>query len=530
MILAGAALAVAVQQARLVGLAVERAEGGAALVLVADADPGPGSARREGREVLISFPVAAPEDVLAPQALPPIEALRLEPTGEGLALRVLVPPEARFVVHREGARLRILFTGGQEAGPAGADAASELDRLYRGLFPAAAAGEGMGSVTSEAPAAAFDGLRVGAADLRPSLRVGYFDGDVALLEPPQAVSDRYVQVEPRLEAGLPIRAALLTAEYSPRLRRGSAFASVNSTSHFAGATLDVPGATLDLRLAGRLARGILETHEVDPGGEYFFGLGRFARRTLSGEARLSRGGRLGLEGGFERTRVEVRPPSTFFDYTSWSLRGGLGYEATPNLRLRLLYGHRRVPASPERPLSESRAHLVGLDLLGDVLPRLSGRVSLAYEDQKSPRAAAGGTRFRGLAFDLSLVREVSPSTSLSLVATRAARISAFESNAFYVSTAGALRLAGPLALGFEGSAAAGYHWNHYRTAASGSGVRREDRIFGWTVGVGRPLTRRAHLRADYRRERRNSNLDAFDLTTEALLVQVGIGFLGGAGR
>jgi hypothetical protein len=41
------------------------------------------------------------------------------------------------------------------------------------------------------------------------------------------------------------------------------------------------------------------------------------------------------------------------------------------------------------------------------------------------------------------------------------------------------------------------------------------------------VTRRAYVRADYRHERRDSNLDDFDVTIKGFLLQVGIGFFGG---
>ena len=48
-------------------------------------------------------------------------------------------------------------------------------------------------------------------------------------------------------------------------------------------------------------------------------------------------------------------------------------------------------------------------------------------------------------------------------------------------------------------------------------------IRGWTLGLGRPVTRHAFVRADYRRERRDSNIDAFDSHSNALTVQLGVG-------
>ena len=130
-------------------------------------------------------------------------------------------------------------------------------------------------------------------------------------------------------------------------------------------------------------------------------------------------------------------------------------------------------------------------------------------------------------FVSDLTKQFSPSTSLGITATRATQLSAFEDNAFYVSNGVGAQLSAPLGLRITLSAGAGYHWNEYKTTASALGEPREDRIFGWSIGIGRTLSRRAYVRADYRRERRDSNLDEFDVTINGFVVQLGIGFFGG---
>jgi hypothetical protein len=76
------------------------------------------------------------------------------------------------------------------------------------------------------------------------------------------------------------------------------------------------------------------------------------------------------------------------------------------------------------------------------------------------------------------------------------------------------------------SGGVGYHRNDYRTVASGLGAPRRDDVWAWFAGLGRPIGRWAFLRADYRRERRDSNLSAFDIESEAVIVQLGVGLFG----
>jgi Putative beta-barrel porin 2 len=372
-------------------------------------------------------------------------------------------------------------------------------------------------------------LSLGPVTLRPGITLSYVDADVAGLTGPTPVRDRYLQTQPGLTAEMPFLDGKLQASYEPRFRSFSSYPVVGTTTHMANAALELPvGTSLTLRGSEHFAHGVLETTEVDPGREYFFALGRFTRWNTDLGARWELGGRLGLDLGAGWNQVSFDSASSFFPYSTYSLRAGLAYEVTPNLHAVLGYTYDRVPRPDQRPLVESTAHSVGLSLKGEITPLLTGQIEVAYRDQTSPLAAAGGQSFRGLTTGVSLKKEFRPDTWLDLFVSRATDPSAFEQNAFYVATAvqGGVTVPVPFSCSFRGGA--GYQWNTYQTIASAIGVPREDTIFAWSVGLGRPLGSRAFLRGDYRRERRDSNLREFTITTHSLIVQLGIGLFGAA--
>ena len=74
----------------------------------------------------------------------------------------------------------------------------------------------------------------------------------------------------------------------------------------------------------------------------------------------------------------------------------------------------------------------------------------------------------------------------------------------------------------------GFLRNAYPNDAPGLGAPRQDDIVGWSLGIGRNLGWRAWVRADYRWERRDSNLPDFDLTTDGFVIQLGFGLFGSA--
>jgi len=67
--------------------------------------------------------------------------------------------------------------------------------------------------------------------------------------------------------------------------------------------------------------------------------------------------------------------------------------------------------------------------------------------------------------------------------------------------------------------------NRYPTVATALGTPRRDAIVNWTAGLGRRISRWAFVRADYRRDRRDSNLDFYDQRTHAFYAELGLGFL-----
>jgi hypothetical protein len=195
----------------------------------------------------------------------------------------------------------------------------------------------------------------------------------------------------------------------------------------------------------------------------------------------------------------------------------------PTLTTFVGYTYNRTPPSRERPIIESTGHAAELRLLGEVLPLVEGEARLGYEWQEAPRAAPGGQRYRGLVASVKLTKSFAPDTRLELQGQRGTYASAFEGNAFYVANALQADLTAPAPFEVALHVGGGYHRNDYRTVALEIGRPRRDRLLGWSLGLGRPFTRWAYVRADYRKERRDSNVDAFDSRSRAFTVQVGIG-------
>jgi hypothetical protein len=482
--------------------------------------------QRRGEEVVVSLGAEAPEALSLPAPAAPIVGLTREPAAGRFVLRVRVAPEVPFETRRDDALLTVFFG---ERPPA--DLRPPVEALYQRLFPT---GSGLGPAAARAPEpteakpeapAAF---HLGPVAFRPFVLVSYLNADTASGDPPQALRDQYAQIQPSLSADTALGLGRLTVSYEPRLRTFSSVAAVQPTTHWLNASLSLPvGSRTELSVTEHFSKGTLEATEVDPGKEYFFNLGGFRRSSTGATGRFEVGPRLSVDLGGDRSDVKVDADAAFFSYEQRGAHGGLSYEVGPNLRAALAYVYGRIPRPVDRPEAEATSHAAALSLSGEVAPLTTGRAEVAWTKQDTPNAGPGGTRYVGLTASVGLRRELGYSSALDLSVRRSLDPSAFEDNGFYVATSveTVLTVPGPLRTYVRGGA--GYQWSDYRTKAAALGEPRADRVLAWYGGLGRTLGERANLRVDYRRERRRSNLPGFDITTSALVVQVGLGWLGG---
>lgn len=504
--------------ADVVAVRVGPAESRTALQVLTTAEPSGVEARREGGEVVIVLETDAPDGLALPPPSPPIEAVRLDREEGRTVLRVKVAPEVPFELRRGGTVVTVLL------GEPGLGGTVPIEELYRGLFPGAAPEalpEGPAREDERGELLGLRGLR-----LRPALVLGYVDADVAASATGEPVRERYFEVQPLLRATLSFWGGRIRAGYEPRFRAFTSLAGLGTTTHLADVALDLTVAQrLELQARHHFAHGVLETTEVDRGREYFFPLGRFNRNDTGLGARFEMTPRLGLETSAGWNRVDVDQPAGFPGYDQNTFRAGLGYELGPRTRASLGYERLRVPAPVDRPVIEAVADSVFLALFlsAEGGAALSGQAEVSYRDQRNLRAPSGGQRFGGLNGSATLRRTLGVRTVVEIGGGRGTGVSGFEQNAFYVSNSLRGGVTATLIGDLSVQAGASRIWNRYRLPASAIGSPRADDLSGWSVGMSRPFGRQVFLRADYRRDRRDSNLPGFDLVNRSLAVQLGIG-------
>jgi hypothetical protein len=426
---------------------------------------------------------------------------------------------------------KILFPAAAAESPAATTGA--VSELYPRLFPTAT--PQASQETPPAPevfeSAQESGIALGPFRVRASLDTRFVDADTYMTDTAVPTKASYLAVQPRIDAVAPVGEGRFTLDYEPVFRGLSDYGQVNSSSQALTAGLDLPvGGRLQFNLRDRFQAGILDTRVVDPGGEYFFGLGHFRRNDVNAGASIAVGPRLSVELAGALGAVRFQEPTSFFPYDTRSASAGFGFELTPNLKAVASYVYDEVPRPEERPEAELTANSARFSLGGEILPLLTGDVSVGYRSQESPNAASGGTSYSGFVMSAALTRQLGRESSLGIYASRTTPVSAYEQNAFYISNSVQGTLQVPLPAEFRLQGGVGYQWNDYRTVALEIGVPREDRILGWYVSLRRPILHNLFLSGSYRSEDRRSNLDPFDSDSDGFYLQLEWDIFGSPGR
>jgi hypothetical protein len=286
-----------------------------------------------------------------------------------------------------------------------------------------------------------------------------------------------------------------------------------------------------VRIGHRFTRAVVETTVVDPGREYFFNLAPYTFNATNLAGRIDLGARLSAEAtaSWQWSRFDETQTAGFFSYDSRAIRVGLGYDVGADLRAVVSYSYERIPPAPDREIVETTSHSLLGTLAGTIAPLTTGSVTVGLLRQRNPAATGKSRALDAVTLSGMLRHELGHATSVALELTRASNPSGFETNAFYVNNSVVASLTVPVPFEMWGRGSVGWLRNNYPNDASAIGVPRRDEIVAWTVGLGRQLGWRAWLRADYRQERRDSNLPGFDTTTDGFVVQLGLGLFGPAG-
>ena len=270
-------------------------------------------------------------------------------------------------------------------------------------------------------------------------------------------------------------------------------------------------------------RGTFETTEFDPGQEVFFNVEPFNHNVTEVGLAMDLNERLGvaLNGAYNFVRFQGNE-TTFFDHETISVGGSFHYRRSPVSSFFGEYVRAITPEPPSRPLAKSTVNAVQAGLQGELTPLLTGTVRAGYSWQEFGEGV-GRLEYRGFIASAGLTRYFSEAASLTFEAGRQTNRSNFEANNYYLTHFGTVQFNGPLRRNLQLVTGVSLFDNKYpRVSIETLEPRNDGAIAGW-VGAAYFFSPLTYFRADYRHERRRSNLDRFQYSNNVLRVIVGVG-------
>lgn len=496
-------------------------EAGRPALRIVAADLQETSVLRVGNQIQVC--VAGVEQVEVAPAAPGGPTLVSGRAECGFLLSLDAEEDLPYEVRRQPGELLLLL--GEEPLPLPTPGESaDMQALMAQLWPGRALPE-----TTDLDSAAVEEdeqlvLRLGPLELRPllSLMVGAQAGTLEDAPTP----DRYgtVILEPGLRATTSLLDGRLQLQYVPTFRRfrNTTFESgTNGVSHHADGRLGLELLPLvKLEAYGNYAYGELETREVDPGYEYFFGLRPFEQLGAGALLGYDRGGMADVDLTLDWQRTDLEDGSQYFDNDQWWARATVRRDLGADRTLAAFYRLGWTNKVPDRPVAVNDVRELGLEWVGDLRPEWPLAVSVARQTRFHEYAPGESENFSGLVARGTLSHQFSWLT-VALQGYRDTYLSGFEDNGYYVNKGGRLEFSGGLPLRLRFVLAGGLQRNDYPLEAAAIGVPRRDDVRSFAVGLSRNVGDSIFIRLDYQVEQRISNIPGYSNRTGGFMFGVG---------
>jgi hypothetical protein len=271
-------------------------------------------------------------------------------------------------------------------------------------------------------------------------------------------------------------------------------------------------------------RGSFETIEFDPGQEVFFNVEPFNRNLAQAGLQMELSERLAAAVKATYNLVRFQGDEiAFFSYDTATAGFNFQYRVSPLSSIFGEYVRSNTPEPAGRPAAKSIGNGVLAGMQGELTPLLTGIVRAGYSWQEFGEGASA-LDYRGFIASASLTRYFTEAASLTIEGGRQTNLSNFEDNNYYTTNFLNLQFTGPVRRNLQLLTGVSFFDNLYpRLSIEIPEARNDTAIAGW-VGAAYFFTPMTYFRADYRHERRRSNLDQFEYSNNVIRIVVGLGF------
>jgi hypothetical protein len=370
-----------------------------------------------------------------------------------------------------------------------------------------------------------NGILLGRFLFQPLAEFSWVRGDNVTLDAEDPFSDDAIYARAVADFKLIESENTLDFAYQLRYRNFQEFDLLKENfSHGFDVRTNVPvSPRMQFDARNHFLRGTFETTEFDPGQEVFFNVEPFNHNLTEVGLTMDLNERLGvaLNGGYDFVRFRD-DQTVFFDYETIRTGGRFYYRRSPLSSIFGEYVRDITPEPSTRPEAKSTSNAVQLGLQGELSPLLTGTVRAGYSWQEFGDGASG-LEYRGFVASASLTRYFTEAASILIEAGRQTNLSNFEDNSYYLTNFGTVQFTGPLRQNLQLVTGASLYDNRYPLESIESAEPRNDHALAGWVGAAYFFSPLTYFRADYRYERRRSNLDPFQYTSNVLRIIVGVG-------
>jgi len=391
---------------------------------------------------------------------------------------------------------------------------------------------GMSSGTGEVSGGGIhsdEAIPVGPFIFSPALQLAWQDRDNIFFTPDNEVADQLILAKAQLLLEVPVFESYLRFSYTPQYRDYKTYELEDKWQHFfdAAAAFEFSSG-LTLNLAYSYIIGNLETREIDPGGEVFFGDRRFDKQwaRIGGDYWIT--ARDGLVYDLSWEDLEHEDPALFYDYTR--LTGGIGWlhQISPILVMDLKYGIIDFDAhnSPyeNNDYRDSISHSLTLGFRGQLNPVVATELRVGYGVvQYDPKPDEPQVEdFKGAIVNGFISWEMAHGSVLRLDLLRIPYPSAYGDNANYLASGASLMYSLDRGSLF-GQLRGRFQNNDYSRPDRITGEDRSDDIYTVGVGLGYRFTYYLSLWGTYLYEDRQS-LYRYSYTINTFTLGLVVGF------
>jgi hypothetical protein len=391
---------------------------------------------------------------------------------------------------------------------------------------------GMSSGTGEVSGLSVhsdEAIPVGPFIFSPALQLAWQDRDNIFFTPHNEVRDQLILAKARLLFEVPVYESYISFSYTPQYRDYKDYELEDKWQHFfdAAAAFEFSSG-LTLNLGYSYIIGNLETREIDPGGEVFFGDRRFDKQSfrVGGDYWIT--GRDGFVFNASWEDLEHEDPTLFYDYTR--LTGGIGWlhQISPILVMDVKYGIMDFDAHDSEYESnsyrDSLSHSLTVGLRGQLSPVVAAELRFGYGVmQYDPKPDEPQVEdFKGAIVNGFISWDMAHGSVLRLDLLRMPYPSAFGDNANYLASGASLAYS--LDRGsFFGQLRGRYQNNDYSRPDRITGEDRSDDIYTFGLGLGYRFTYYLSLWGTYLYEDRDT-LYRYSYTTNIFTLELVLGF------